>query len=132
MERVARKIRVLVADDSRTALHAVCAYLDFEGQFEIVGTASDGLSVLSQAESLCPDLLLTDLCMPRMTGLEAAMQLRKSFPGLRILIFTELNGLLLREECLQSGVDGFVEKSQMPEKLMEEVRRLFPENPRMD
>ncbi len=132
MERVARKIRVLVADDSRTALHAVCAYLDFEGQFEIVGTASDGLSVLSQAESLCPDLLLTDLCMPRMTGLEAAMQLRKSFPGLRILIFTELNGLLLREECLQSGVDGFVEKSQMPEKVMEEVRRLFPENPRMD
>jgi len=123
---------VLVADDSRTALHAVCAYLDFEGQFEIVGTASDGLSVLSQAESLCPDLLLTDLCMPRMTGLEAAMQLRKSFPGLRILIFTELNGLLLREECLQSGVDGFVEKSQMPEKVMEEVRRLFPENPRMD
>ena len=123
---------MLVADDSRTALHAVCAYLDFEGQFEIVGTASDGLSVLSQAESLCPDLLLTDLCMPRMTGLEAAMQLRKSFPGLRILIFTELNGLLLREECLQSGVDGFVEKSQMPEKLMEEVRRLFPENPRMD
>jgi DNA-binding NarL/FixJ family response regulator len=132
LEHSTRKIRVVVADDSRTALHAVCAYLDFEGQFELVGTASDGLSVLSQAENLCPDLLLTDLCMPRMTGLEAAMQLRKSFPGLRILIFTELNGPLLREECLQSGVDGFVEKSQMPEKLMEEVRRLFPENPRMD
>ncbi len=126
-----QKIRVVVADDSRTALHAVCAYLDFEEQFEIVGTASDGLSVLSQAERLCPDLVLTDLSMPRMTGLEAAMQLRKSFPEVRILIFTELNGLLLREECLQSGVDGFVEKSQMPEKLMEEVRRLFPENPRM-
>ncbi|OLC83561.1 MAG: hypothetical protein AUH66_02370 [Acidobacteria bacterium 13_1_40CM_4_57_6] len=122
---------MVVADDSRTALHAVCAYLDFEEQFEIVGTASDGLSVLSQAERLCPDLVLTDLSMPRMTGLEAAMQLRKSFPEVRILIFTELNGLLLREECLQSGVDGFVEKSQMPEKLMEEVRRLFPENPRM-
>jgi DNA-binding NarL/FixJ family response regulator len=127
-----RKIRVVVADDSRTALHAVCAYLDFEGQFEIVGTANDGLSVLSQAERLCPDLLLTDLRMPRMTGLEAATQLRKSFPELRILIFTELNGHLLREECLQCGIDGFVEKSQIPEKLMEEVRRLFPENPRID
>jgi len=132
LEQGTRKIRVVVADDSRTALHAVCAYLDFEEQFEIVGTASDGLSVLSQAERLCPDLVLTDLSMPRMTGLEAAMQLRKSFPEVRILIFTELNGLLLREECLQSGVDGFVEKSQMPEKLMEEVRRLFPENPRLD
>jgi len=131
LEQGTRKIRVVVADDSRTALHAVCAYLDFEEQFEIVGTASDGLSVLSQAERLCPDLVLTDLSMPRMTGLEAAMQLRKSFPEVRILIFTELNGLLLREECLQSGVDGFVEKSQMPEKLMEEVRRLFPEHARI-
>ena len=132
MEHGTRKIRVVVADDSRTALRAVCAYLDFEGQFEIVGTASDGLSVLQQVESLCPDLVLTDLSMPRMTGLEAAMQLRKSVPEVRILIFTELNGLLLREECLQVGADGFVEKSQMPEKLMEEVRRLFPENPRLD
>jgi DNA-binding NarL/FixJ family response regulator len=132
LEHGTRKIRVVVADDSRTALRAVCAYLDFEGQFEIVGTANDGLTVLHQAESLCPDLVLTDLSMPRMTGLEAAMQLRKSVPEVRILIFTELTGELLREECLQVGVDGFVEKSQMPEKLMEEVRKLFPENPPMD
>jgi DNA-binding NarL/FixJ family response regulator len=132
LEDRTRKIRVVVADDSRTALRAVCAYLDFEGQFEIVGTANDGLSVLQQAESLCPDLVLTDLSMPRMTGLEAAMQLRRSVPGVRILIFTELHGPRLREECLQVGVDGFVEKSQMPERLMEEVRRLFPENPRID
>ena len=126
MEHVTRKIRVVVADDSRTALRAVCAYLDFEGQFEIVGTASDGLSLVHQAERLCPDLVLTDLSMPQMTGLEAATQLRKSFPELRILIFTELNGASLREECLRSCADSFVEKSQMPERLMEEVRRLFP------
>jgi two-component system, NarL family, nitrate/nitrite response regulator NarL len=132
LEHGTRKIRVVVADDSRTALRAVCAYLDFEGQFEIVGTASDGLGVLRQAERLCPDLLLTDLSMPRMTGLEAATQLRKSLPGLRIILFTELSGLLLQEQLLQEGVDGFVEKSQMPEKLMEEIRKLFPENPRMD
>ncbi len=117
---------MVVADDSRTALRAVCAYLDFEGQFEIVGTASDGLSLVHQAERLCPDLVLTDLSMPQMTGLEAATQLRKSFPELRILIFTELNGASLRERCLRSCADSFVEKSQMPERLMEEVRRLFP------
>lgn len=132
MESGTRKIRVVVADDSRTALRAICAYLDFEGQFEIVGTANDGLSVLQQTESLCPDLVLTDLSMPRMTGLEAAMQLRRSVPEVRVLIFTEMNGQLVREQCLEGGVDGFVEKSQMPEKLMEEVRKLFPENPRMD
>jgi two-component system, NarL family, nitrate/nitrite response regulator NarL len=126
-----RKIRVVVADDSRTALRAVCSYLEFEGQFEIVATAGDGLSVLHQVERFRPDLVLTDLSMPQMTGLEAAMELRKSFPELRILIFTQLNGLSLRAACLQCGADGFVQKSQMPEGLMEEVRRVFARNPRM-
>jgi len=124
------KIRVVVADDSRTALRSVCEYLEFEGQFEIVGTAIDGVYVMNQAERLRPELVLIDLSMPRMTGLEVAKELRKSFPQMRILIFTELSGASLREECLRCGADGFVEKSQMPEGLMDEVHKLFPENPR--
>jgi DNA-binding NarL/FixJ family response regulator len=123
-----RKIRVVVADDSSTALSAVCEYLNFEERFEVVGTASDGVSVLHQVRSLRPDLVLTDLSMPQMTGLEATKQLRQAFPELRIILFTEMNGFHLREECLRCGVDSFVEKSQMPEKLMEEVNKLFPEN----
>lgn len=126
-----RKIRVVVADDSRTALRAVCSYLEFEGQFQIVATASDGLTVLHQVERYRPDLVLTDLSMPQMTGLEVTTQLRKSFPELRILIFTELSGLSLRAACLQCGADGFVQKSHMPEGLMEEVRRVFGRNPPM-
>ena len=124
-----RRIRVLVADDSRTALLSVCRYLEFEGKFEVLGTAADGLDLLQKAKSLLPDLVLTDLSMPRISGLEATMELRKSFPELRILIFTELNGISLRDECLRCGADGFVEKSQMPEKLMEEVQRLFSRHP---
>ena len=132
MEYGVRKIRVVVADDSRTALRAVCAYLNFEQRFEVVATASDGLSALRQVEKHSPDLLLTDLSMPQMTGLEAAKCLRKSFPALRIILFTELNGPGLRDECLRSGVSGFAEKSQMPEKLMEEINKLFPENSQTD
>jgi two-component system nitrate/nitrite response regulator NarL len=128
VEPVNRRIRVLVADDSPTALLSVCSYLDFERIFEIVGTASDGRNLLYHAKRLRPDLVLTDLSMPRMSGLQAALELRKSFPEMRILIFTEMNGLSLRDECLQCGADGFVEKSQMPEKLMQEVYRLFPRN----
>ena len=124
-----RRIRVLVADDSRTALSSVCKYLEFEGQFEIVGTAYDGVRLLQQAERFRPDLVLADLSMPQINGFEAASELRRSFPELRVLIFSELHGLSLREECLRCGADGFVEKSQMPEKLMQEVRRLFPEAP---
>jgi len=80
LEHGARKIRVLVADDSRTALRAVCAYLDFEERFEIVGTASDGLRLRDKAESLQPDLVLTDLSMPQLTGLEAAEQFDWNLP----------------------------------------------------
>jgi DNA-binding NarL/FixJ family response regulator len=126
MSQTNRRIRVLVADDSPTALRSVCRYLEFEGQFEIVGTACDGLRVLHQTQRLRPELVLTDLSMPQMNGLEATVELRKSFPEVRVLIFSELNGLALREECLRSGADGFIEKSGMPEKLMAEIERLFP------
>src|SRR2546429_1356601 len=96
-----RKIRVVVADDSRTALNAVCAYLEFEGLFEIVGTASDGLAVLHQAERPRPDLVLTDLSMPQITRREAAMQLRQSIPGILHLLFTGLDGASTPTASLQ-------------------------------
>jgi DNA-binding NarL/FixJ family response regulator len=123
------RIRTLVADDSRTALLSVCRYLEFEGDFEIVATATDGLQLLNMAERYRPDLVLVDLSMPMISGLEATIELRKAFPKLRIIIFTELSGLPLQDQCLRCGADGFVEKNQMPEKLMEEVRKLFPNNP---
>lgn len=123
-----RRIRTLVADDSRTALRSVCRYLEVVEDFEIVGTARDGLDVLEKVKKLRPELVLMDLSMPRMSGLEAATELKKSDPAVRIIIFTELSGLSLREESLRRGADGFVEKNQIPEKLLSEVRRLFPAN----
>ena len=122
------RIRVVVADDSQTALAAICHYLEFEGMFEIVGTARDGEQLIAEALRLVPDLVLSDLSMPRMSGLEAAVELRRILPELRILIVTQLSGLSLRDECLRCGANGLIEKSQMPEKLLKEVTRLFPES----
>lgn len=121
-----RPIRVVVADDSATALACICRYLEFEGLFEIVGTASDGLRLVQRAGRLRPDLVLTDLSMPLLNGLEATAELHRLFPELRIVVITQLNGLSLREECVKRGADALVEKNQMPERLMEEVAKLFP------
>lgn len=121
-----RPIRVLVADDSATALACICRYLEFEGVFEIVGTASDGLRLVQKAGRLLPDLVLTDISMPLLNGLEATAELRRLYPELRIVVITQLNGLSLRDECVRRGADALVEKSQMPERLMEEVSKLFP------
>ncbi|HKW64171.1 MAG TPA: response regulator transcription factor [Candidatus Acidoferrum sp.] len=123
-----RPIRVLVADDSATALTCICRYLEFEGVFEIVGTASDGLRLVQKAGRLRPDLVLTDISMPLLNGLEATTELRRLFPQLRIVVVTQLSGLSLKEECLRRGADGFVEKGQIPERLMEEVSKLFPKD----
>lgn len=118
-------IRVLVADDSPTALRSVCDYLDFAGGFEIVGTASDGLNAVQLAALKKPDLVLLDLSMPRVNGLEAARQIRLSSPDLRLIIFSELNGLSLADECRRNGADAFVHKSHLPERLLPEIERLF-------
>lgn len=119
-------IRVMVADDAPTALNAICAYLELEGGFEIVGTASDGLNLLQQAEMQKPDLVLVDLQMPRMNGLEVAQRVRAMLPGVAVIVFSEFEAAVLKAECVQRGADAFVQKSQMPEQLMREIARLFP------
>jgi len=118
-------IRVLIADDSPTALRSVCEYLEFAGGFEIVGTASDGLNAVQLASLKKPDLVLLDLSMPRVNGLEAAEQIHRCTPAMRVIIFSELEGLSLGAECLRHGADSFVSKNQLPEKLLAEIRRLF-------
>ena len=125
-----KTIRVLIADDSPTALRSVCDYLEFAGGFEIVGTASDGLNAVQLASARKPDLVLLDLSMPRVNGLEAAEQIRLSSPGLRVIIFSELNGLSLADECRRHGADSFVHKSHLPEHLLPETERLFSSDDR--
>jgi len=120
------KIRVLIADDSPTALRSICDYLEFAGNFEIVGTASDGQNAVQLAALYKPDLVLLDLSMPRLNGLDAVEQIRLTSPDLRVIIFSELTGLSLAEECLRRGAHSFVPKSLLPEGLLMEIQRLFP------
>jgi DNA-binding NarL/FixJ family response regulator len=120
-------IRVLIADDSPTALRSVCEYLEFAGGFEVVCTASDGLNAVQLATLHQPDLALLDLSMPRLNGLEAASKLRQSLPSVRVIIFSELNGLSIGDECKRQGADSFVAKSKLPDALLVEIRRLFPD-----
>lgn len=122
---VQKSIRVLIADDSPTALKSVRDYLEFAGGFEIVGMATDGLHAVQLASVHRPDLVLLDLSMPRVNGLEAAEQIRLSSPNLRVIIFSELYGLSLADECRRHGADSFVHKSHLPEQLIPEIERLF-------
>ena len=118
-------IRVLIADDSPTALRSVCDYLTFAGGFEVVCTASDGLNAVQLASHHRPDLALLDFRMPRLNGLQAARELRRSFPCLRVIFYWEINGPTLVEECRSHGAECFITISRLPDGLVVEVRRLF-------
>ena len=118
-------IRVLIADDSPTALRSVCDYLEFAGGFQVVCTASDGVNAVQLASHHRPDLALLDFRMPRLNGLQAA-KLRQFHPDLRVIIYSEINGPALEEECRSHGADCFVAKSRLPDGLLVEIRRLFP------
>jgi DNA-binding NarL/FixJ family response regulator len=124
----ASPIRVLIADDSPTALRSVCDYLEFAGGFDVVCTASDGMNAVQMASRHQPDLALLDFRMPRLNGLQAAQELRRSLPALRVIIYSEINGPTLEEECRSHGADCFIAKSRLPDGLLLEIRRLFPES----
>jgi DNA-binding NarL/FixJ family response regulator len=126
MPRIA-PIRVLVADDSPTALRSVCDYLDFAGGLEVVCTARDGMNAVQLVAKHQPDLALLDFRMPRLNGLQAARELRRAHPSLRVIIYSEIQGTTLEEECRNHGADGYVSKGRLPDGLLHEIRRLFPD-----
>lgn len=121
-----KTIRVLAADDSHVALAAICSFLETLSAITVVGTALSGYELLQKAEQLEPDLVITDLRMPRMSGLECALHLREILPAVRVIVLTEMEGSFVRQACLESGADACIYKNDAPEDLARTIRQLFP------
>jgi DNA-binding NarL/FixJ family response regulator len=116
----------LAADDSPVALAAICSFLESLSAITVVGTALSGYELLQKAEHLEPDLVITDLRMPRMSGLECTLHLRNILPATRVIVLTEMDGSFARHACLEAGADVCLHKSEVPEELVLAIRRLFP------
>jgi two-component system response regulator DesR len=117
-------IRVLLAEDQSMVLGALAALLGLEPDIEVVGRARDGREALDLALATRPDVVLTDIEMPRMTGLELASELRRLGSPARIVILTTFarSGYLRR--ALDSGAAGYLLKDSPSERLADAVRRV--------
>lgn len=117
-------IRVLIAEDQSMVLGALAALLALERDVEVVGQASDGREALRLAGELAPDVILTDIEMPRMTGLELAAELNRRGEGPRVIIVTTFarSGYLRR--ALDAGAAGYLLKDSPASDLAEAVRRV--------
>jgi two-component system response regulator DesR len=117
-------IRVVVAEDQAMVLGALAALLEIEGDIDVVGRAHDGEDALAICRTVRPDVLLTDIEMPRMTGLELAAAVKREALGTRVIILTTFaRGGYLRR-ALEAGASGYLLKDSPAEQLANAVRRV--------
>jgi two-component system response regulator DesR len=119
-----RMIRVLIAEDQSMVAGALAALLQIEGDIEVVGTARDGREALDLARSLHPDVVVTDIEMPEMSGLELAKQLRDEEGRARVVILTTFARPGYLRRALDAGASGYVLKAAPSRDLAEAIRRI--------
>jgi two-component system response regulator DesR len=117
-------IRVLIAEDQSMVLGALAALLELEPDIEVVGRARDGAEALELAERTRPDVVLTDIEMPRVTGLELAAELKRRGGPARVVILTTFARAGYLRRALDAGAAGYLLKDAPSERLAEAVRRV--------
>ena len=115
-------IRILLADDHPIVRDGLRAILGTQPDFEVVGEAAHGAEVLRQVDALRPDLLLLDLEMPRMDGVETLRQLRAEHPQVRVLVFTAFDTDERIMGALRAGAQGYLLKGTPREELFAAIR----------
>ncbi len=115
-------IRILLADDHPIVRDGLRAILGTQPDFEVVGEAAHGTEVLRQVDALQPDLLLLDLEMPRMDGVETLRQLRAAHPQVRVLVFTAFDTDERIMGALRAGAQGYLLKGTPREELFAAIR----------
>ena len=116
-----KRARILLADDHKLLLEACKTLL--EPEFEVVGAVGDGRSLLRAAAELKPDLIVLDISMPLMNGLEAGRQLRAILPTVKLIYLTMNQDLDIVNEAFQIGATGYVVKSSAFSELRDSIRR---------
>jgi two-component system nitrate/nitrite response regulator NarL len=118
------KIRVLIADDHRLFAEALNAILAAEPGIEVVGRARNGEEAVDQALALRPDVILMDIAMPVVDGVEATKRIRKKQPGARVLMLTGSNSRTDVARARDAGAAAYVTKDRIAAQLIEAIREL--------
>jgi NarL family two-component system response regulator LiaR len=122
-------IRVLLTDDHAIVRKGVRALLATERDIQVVGEACNGLEAVAQAEALRPDVILMDLVMPELEGIEATRQITAKLPGTRILVLTSFAADEKVFPAIKAGALGYLLKDSGPEELVGAIRKVYRGEP---
>ncbi|MGB2584378.1 MAG: response regulator transcription factor [Dehalococcoidia bacterium] len=117
-----REIKVLIVDDHAIVRDGICSLLALAGDIEVVGEAANGMEGLEKVGELLPDVVLMDMAMPVMGGLEAIRRIRKDFAGIKILALTQYDDKEHVFPAIQAGATGFVSKTAASSELAHGIR----------
>jgi DNA-binding NarL/FixJ family response regulator len=120
-DRTAASVRVLIVDDYEPFRRFVCSTLERRTDLQVVGQAIDGLQAVQKAEELQPDLIVLDIGLPKLNGIEVARQIRKLSPQSKILILTQESSADMADEALSAGALGYVVKAHAARELLNAV-----------
>ena len=118
-------IRVLVADDHAIVREGIRAVLTEAGEFEVVAEVGNGQDAVAKAEALRPDVILMDLLMPGMDGIEATRQITSRQPGARVLILTSFVADDKVFPAIKAGALGYLLKDSSPEDLVHAIHQVY-------
>lgn len=124
---MAKAIRLLIVDDHAIVREGICSLLARRKDIEIVGQAADGKQAIAAVAQLRPDLVLMDIAMPVMNGLEATQAIHKAFPETRILVLTQHENKEYVMPLLRAGAVGYIIKSARASELIEAIRAVSDE-----
>jgi len=123
-----QKIRVLVVDDHAIIRDGICALLALTGDIEAVGVAANGRDALEMVTKLSPDIVLIDIVMPLMDGLEATHRIHKKFPETKVIILTQYEDREYVLPVIEAGASGFVSKTAASSELISAIRSVYHGN----
>lgn len=112
------QVRILLADDHAILRDGVRMVLEAQHEFEVVGTADDGKEAVALARSLQPDVVVLDVAMPQLNGLEATREIRRCCPGTEVIILSMHEGEDYLREALRAGAAGYVLKRAAAKELV--------------
>ena len=118
-------VRILVVDDFGSIRQFVCATLGKRQHLQVVGEASDGLEAIQKAVELKPDLILLDIGLPTLSGIEAARQIRKLAPESKIIFLSQESSAEIVQEALSLGAWGYVVKTMAESELLTAVETVI-------
>lgn len=117
-------IRILIVDDHAVVRKGIRALLETEPTLEVLGEAENGLIALEKFEDLKPDVLLLDLLMPKMSGIEVIRDLKGKYPGVKILVLTSFAADEQVFPAIKAGALGYLLKDTQPEDLINAIRQV--------